>query len=373
MIYLKQFDNHNAYTAYTADTENFVKPNVSYCVEENEVHMTPSTPPTPPIPSQLRIIANYNFEGELEYSSRIMYGFDGDYVDEMYFDGVKLEGIEYDTEELGEHTVEFVLKEGITELPQNAFLECVSLTSVTLPYGLTSIGDCAFMHHNSDLYVHLTSVTIPNTVTSIGDSAFHGCMDIVSVNIPNSVTSINDDVFYACSGLTSVTIPNSVTSIGNGAFGDCESLTSITIPNSVTSIDDRAFYGCTALTSITIPNGVTSIGHQTFSGCTSLISVVIPDSVTSIDDEAFYVCSSLTSITIPSGVTSIGYQAFGNCNGLTSITCLATTAPTIDNMTFYYVKANGTLYVPIGSSGYDVWMGAGNYYLGKYNWMKIEQ
>lgn len=50
MIYLKQFENHNAYTAYTADTENFVKPNVSLCVSENEVYMTPLVP-TPPTPT----------------------------------------------------------------------------------------------------------------------------------------------------------------------------------------------------------------------------------------------------------------------------------------------------------------------------------
>jgi hypothetical protein len=37
------------------------------------------------------------------------------------------------------------------------------------------------------------------------------------------------------------------------------------------------------------------------------------------------------------------------------------------------VKTNGTLTVPTGSSGYDVWMGTGNYYLGKYHWTKVEQ
>jgi hypothetical protein len=49
------------------------------------------------------------------------------------------------------------------------------------------------------------------------------------------------------------------------------------------------------------------------------------------------------------------------------------TAPTIGNKTFQDVHSNGTLYVPIGSSGYDVWMGSGDYYLGLYNWTKVEQ
>jgi len=51
----------------------------------------------------------------------------------------------------------------------------------------------------------------------------------------------------------------------------------------------------------------------------------------------------------------------------------ATTAPTIQNTTFRFVKTGGTLTVPQGSSGYDAWMGTGEYYLGYYNWTRVEQ
>lgn len=78
-------------------------------------------------------------------------------------------------------------------------------------------------------------------------------------------------------------------------------------------------------------------------------------------------------ITIPSSVTLIDFQAFGNCSNLASITSLATTAPRIDSHTFYGVKTGGTLYVPSGSTGYNTWIGTGNYYLGKYNWTLVEQ
>ena len=156
--------------------------------------------------------------------------------------------------------------------------------------------------------------------------------------------------FFSCENVISVEIPNGVTTFGEGAFSDCRGLTSVTIPNSVTSIGDGAFQNCSALTSVTIGNSVTSIGES-----------------------AFYYCSALASITIPDSVTAIGNSAFASCTGLTSITSLATTAPTITSSTFRDVKTNGTLTVPIGSSGYDVWMRTGNYYLGKYNWTKVEQ
>jgi len=182
------------------------------------------------------------------------------------------------------------------------------------------------------------AMTIPYTATT------------VSVEIGDICTSISYSVFYGCSGLTSVTIGNSVTSIGYAAFRNCSGLTSLDLGNGVTSIGREAFYGCKSLTSITIPDSVTSIGEG-----------------------AFEDCNPLTSVTIGNSVTSIGATAFYNCNNLTSITSLATTAPSISNNTFRYVKTSGTLYVPQGSSGYDTWMQNADYYLGKYNWTKVEQ
>ena len=190
-----------------------------------------------------------------------------------------------------------------------------SVTSITIPNSVTSIGFQAFYNCTS-----LTSVTIPNSVTSIGEYAFYFCQSLTSITIPNSVTSIGEYAFSNCRGLASITIPNSVTSIGTWAFVYCTSLTSITIPNSVTSIGEYTFSNCQSLTSVTIPNSVTSIGTWAFVYCTSLTSVTIPNSVTSIGGGAFSGCTGLTSITIPNSVTSIGLNAFEGCTSLTSIT-----------------------------------------------------
>ena len=224
-------------------------------------------------------------------------------------------------------------------------------------YPVTIIGDDAFYNCSS-----LTSITIPNSVTSIGSYAFSDCSSLTSITIGDSVTSIGDHAFEYCTSLTSITIGDSVTSIGNYAFYYCSSLTSITIGDNVTSIGSSAFYGCKSLTSISvdesnqyyksvdgnlyskdcktliqyaigkaddifeIPDSVTSIGSSAFRGCTSLTSITIGDSVTSIGEDAFYGCTSLTSITIGDSVTSIEEYVFYNCTSLT-IYCEASSKP----------------------------------------------
>ena len=103
-------------------------------------------------------------------------------------------------------------------------------------------------------------------VTSIGESAFSGCL-MSSVTIPDGVTSIGDYAFVNCPFLTSVNIPEGVTSIGGNAFSACYRLTSLTLPGSVTSIGGNAFELCFNLCSITIPEGMKSIGMSAFRHC----------------------------------------------------------------------------------------------------------
>ena len=268
------------------------------------------------------------------------------------------------------------------------------IRKATVKYGITSIGDYAFMGCTG-----MTEMTLPNSVTSIGDNAFEGCSGLTELTLPNSVTSIGDNAFEGCSGLTELTLPSSVTNIGNYAFSDCSGLEKITvdrgnkrydsrgncnsiidtetntliagcknsvIPNSVRSIGDSAFEGCSGLTELTLPNSVTSIGWSAFGGCSGLTELTLPNSVTSIVDGAFADCSGLEKITVESGnsrydsrdncnsiietatntliagcknsiipnsITSIGYSAFGGCSGLTELT-LPNSVARIDCLAF---------------------------------------
>jgi hypothetical protein len=149
---------------------------------------------------------------------------------------------------------------------------------------------------HSTSYTAMTSAIIGDCVTAI-NTAFTQCTSLTSVTIPNSIISIGRRAFESCSSLTSITIPNSVKYIGQYAFEYCSGLTSVDIPDSVLSIGGSAFDRCTSLTSCTIGSGVTSIGAAALEACISLTSVVIPSGVTYIDSYAFRFCRSLTSIT----------------------------------------------------------------------------
>ena len=208
----------------------------------------------------------------------------------------------------------------------------------------------------SDYKIYIKYVTLPDGLTTIGNSAFRDCSKLTSITIPNSVTSIGYQAFYWCSGLTSVTLGKNLKSIGYEAFCWCSGLTSITIPNNVTSIGEEAFDRCSGLTSVTLGNSVTSIGEGAFFQCESLASITIPNSVTSIGDQAFYYCESLTSVTLGKNLTSIGYWAFGGCYGIQEVTSYAATPPAAASCGLNHTSC--TLYVPaeyVGIYSNSVW------------------
>ena len=173
---------------------------------------------------------------------------------------------------------------------------------------------------------------------------------IKTVTIEYGITSIGDYVFRGCCGMTELTLPNSVRSIGKYAFDSCTGLTNLALPSSVTSIGSAAFQGCSGLTELTLPNSVTSIGDCAFYGCTGLTELILPNSITSIGYYAFYGGSGLTELTLSNSLTSIGEYAFKGCSGLAKITSLAEIPPVCGSGVFDGVnKTNCELIVPEGS------------------------
>ena len=179
--------------------------------------------------------------------------------------------------------------------------------------------DYFFANDGVDLYSNvpwvswtpkIKSVVIEDGVTRIGSGAFIQCSSLTDVSIPNSVTSIGSYAFRECSSLKKINIPNSVTSIGSCAFYFCTSLVELNIQDGIVTIADNAFVNCSSLTHIDIPNTVTNIGERAFDGCTSLTELIIPDAVTSIGELAFANCDNLEYVKIGKGVTTINDAVF---------------------------------------------------------------
>ena len=248
---------------------------------------------------------------------------------------------------------------GLTEIPNFAFSDC-NLTSIVIPEGVKSIGECA-------LSCLSDSVTIPSTVTSIGYEAFGGeygdlkavyISDLVAwcgISIGGSVGSCGSPFFNGAKLyldgelVTDLVIPDGVTSINSQVFYNYEYLTSVTIPDSVTSIGDWAFANCSNLESVSLGDGIKDMGMAVFSGCDKLLynecdngiylgnadnlylvlmqvkslditSCKIADTTKIIVDSVFQGCISLENIAIPDSVTTIGQQTFVNCPNLANIT-----------------------------------------------------
>lgn len=210
-------------------------------------------------------MANYGFDSSIHYASPPW---------DDHRDTITSLTVDSGVEEIGRYAFEdctnltsVIISEGVFSIGALAFKDCTNLTNVTLPRSLTSLGDVFPRTSNlktagpvggnyniqfawqtaipknafSDCE-SLTSVTLPEGVAKIGEYAFSGCAGLTSVTIPAGVSSIETGTFYDCTGLTNVVIPENVTSIGSIAFADCDNLTSVTIPASVTDIGLNAFW-----------------------------------------------------------------------------------------------------------------------------------
>ncbi len=196
--------------------------------------------------------------------------------------------------------VEIVIGEGITAVGDNIFHGFKAVLSVTLPEGITDIGEGAFAHCS------FTEIEFPSTLKTIGDSAFEST-DLTALQLPVGVTTIGKGAF-SNSPIATVSIPETVTDIGESAFF-ATFIRSVMIPSGITVINDSVFASCEALEFITLPGGLISIGEDAFYGCKSLAAISIPDGVISIGAGAF-MSSGLTEVRLPAALTELGGRAF---------------------------------------------------------------
>lgn len=184
-----------------------------------------------------------------------------------------------------------------------------------------------------DIRENIQSISLPNGITSIGNYAFSGLSSIVSQIIPNGVTRIGDMAFDGCSYLKSTQLPNSLQSIEYYAF-DGSGLNSITIPANVTHID-RSFAKCRDLESIVVDSN--NKAYDSRDNCNAIIrtetnmleagciNTKIPNNVIGIAGEAFRGIP-ISSLAIPSSVETI-VSAFRECRKFHFVTIEDRTKP----------------------------------------------
>lgn len=262
---------------------------------------------------------------------------------------------------------EYQIPNGVRRITQEAFRDCVNLTSVVFSDGVNSIGMNAFRGCS-----RLRTVTFPDSLSSIEYDAFYGCVSLGSVTIPPKVDSIQSGAFEYCSALNSVTFMNPECSISNGTVVNrwkCSDNGGIIYESLIYTGMIYGYEGSTAqsyaekngcqfriigsaepirvlvaegtcgdaLTWTLDSEGCLSIrgngrmyfGHDDpdfragdapwLSYREKIQSVVIGEGVTSIDWYAFAECGNLATVTLSESVNEIREGAFAYCPSLTAI------------------------------------------------------
>ncbi len=142
----------------------------------------------------------------------------------------------------------------VTSIAPAAFYAVNSLEKVTIPEGVTEIGDYAFAN-----CVQLTSISLPATLSKMGQGAFFGTgLQSLDLSTATGLSAIGDYVFGQCKQLTELTIPGHIKTIGFGAFANCTSLAKLVLAEGVEKVGNQAFQGTVALAELTLPSTFTN-------------------------------------------------------------------------------------------------------------------
>lgn len=134
----------------------------------------------------------------------------------------------------------------LEELGIGAFLNCISLTTISIPNGVTEIKDSTF--NNCKALVDVEFDIVNSKLNAIGEQAFAGCVKLGSVFEWNEAISKGEQRIE----LVTVNLPNSLVTVGTEAFMNCEGMWGIQFNYNIYEIGDNAFKGCSNLAKVDI-------------------------------------------------------------------------------------------------------------------------
>ena len=207
------------------------------------------------------------------------------------------------------------------------FLENVAwqtLQSIDFAEGITRIGEYAYYCYDPEHNSHgvqntsLTSVTLPSTLESVGKYAFYYHSGLTEMTLPASLAEIGDFCFAKC-GLTRISFLGDPPAIAANAFSNVTATAVCAFGNEAWTLDAMQNYGGNLtwkvhrLNGFRLPDLLTQIGDEAFMGF-GADAVILGDRVTSIGVRSFANCASLRMIWIPASVTQIDKTAFSDSN-----------------------------------------------------------
>ncbi|MFK7849808.1 MAG: leucine-rich repeat domain-containing protein [Akkermansiaceae bacterium] len=256
----------------------------------------------------------------------VLPGVKGQIVLPASIDGHEVYGIDENALSKCEGVTEIVLPKTIRFLKAGTLNRCKGLQKITVAEDHPEFSSMDGLMFNKEK-TKLLSVPsgrqghfeVPAKTAEIGPGAFAFCIGLKSVSIPAGVTDIGNRhgwVFQGCVNLERIDLPETVTNIGQKSFQDCSSLKELTIPPKVTAIPFGLFWKCGELKTVTLPDQIVTVGNYAFADCTNLTLEKLPKALTEVGAYAFKNCKGLKGLKVPGSVTKIGRGAFAGTEAI---------------------------------------------------------
>ena len=206
---------------------------------------------------------------------------------------------------------------------------------------------------------HASTIILNTNIKTIDYEAFMAS-SITTMTLPYSINSIGDGAFYACSSLNTVKFNNSSKATGSTCEVD-DGIEEYTY-STLREIPSFCFFKCNALTTLLLPSKIEVIGYEAFNGCISLASTLCLSNIKTIHSRAFQSCVSLSEIYFPTDFftasdTDIEAHAFNYCNSNLTFYFSGTKS---DVSTWVSNHPNWGLYSDTSSSSYEYTLNSGD-------------
>lgn len=301
-----------------------------------------------------------------------------------------------------------IIPDGIVEVGDGAFENCLNATQLVCPKSLRHIGNMAFYN-----CPYLDSVSLNDGLISMGQQAFASCISLKGITIPKSVQFIANTSFENCefeegqfidhsalaaynvnygqieystindmlvvqnnelrgikrkyadfdghlvipdgivgvdlsflsqTKISGITIPKTVKKI-TGETSYCESLKTVIINGDIDTIPSNAFSSTESIVTVKIQGNTRKIAAGAFERCSSLNDLELSCPLQEIGQNAFSYCSSIKTLNLPKTLKAIGSGAFNYCTSLENIEIPDGVTQLLSN-TFYYCRALNTVKLP---------------------------